>query len=223
MGLHSLPSGLCCSEVTFSTKPLRTVEDFKGLKMRTIGAFADVLTQYFGASPVVMPGSEVYTALERGAIDAADWSGPSENMTAGLHEAARYVIYPGPQTNAFFMEFVMDAARWDALPDNIKVEIEAATRIATMDTMMLFNQADMRAWEQLKQNAAAGTNEIVRMDDATVEAFRKAGRELANKIADEQTAKGNPWMRRVVDSYYAYYDYWLANSGWRAQDWQASN
>ena len=215
MGLHSLPSGLGGTELLgHAHKPIRTAEDLKGVKFRTLGAFATVLKEYFGAVPTVVPGPEVYTMMERKGIDAAEWSGPSENLTMALQETAKYIMYPGPQTNAFFMEFAVKAETWDKLPDRLKRKLEAATKLATVDTMLAFNSRDMEAWKKLK----SGKNEIVRLDNSLIDKFRVTSRELALKIAAEQKAKGNPWMERVATSYYASHDMWLDNGDYRHVD-----
>ncbi|MEX2631262.1 MAG: TRAP transporter substrate-binding protein DctP [Tistlia sp.] len=218
MGLHSIPSGLGGSELLgHSHVPIQTAEDLKGIKFRTLGAFATLLERYFEATPTVVPGSEVYAMMERKAIDAAEWSGPAENMISGLHETAKYVIYPGPQTNAFFMEFAVKQETWDALPEDLQTKVEAAAQLATMDTLLAFDARDMEAWAELKK----GRNEILRLDDELIAKFRESGRALAFEVAKEQSEKGSDWMQRTADSYYAFYDNWLENAEFRAIDVQA--
>jgi TRAP-type mannitol/chloroaromatic compound transport system substrate-binding protein len=218
MGLHSLPCGLGGTELLgHAHKPIRVAEDLKGVKFRTAGAFAHILNEYFGASTTVVPGSEVYGMMERKAIDATEWSGPSENVIAGLHETARYIMYPGPQTNAWFMEFAMKKERWDDLPDRIKRKLEAACRLSSIDTIIAFDALDIEAWKKLKQ----GKNEIVRINDELITQIRNASREWALKRAAEEKAKGNPWMERVAESYFRFYDDWLNHADFRAVDIKA--
>jgi TRAP-type mannitol/chloroaromatic compound transport system substrate-binding protein len=217
MGLHSIPCGLGATELfAHSHKPLRTVEDFKGVKFRTAGSFADVLTA-MGASPTVVPGGEVYTMLERQAIDATEWSGPSENIKAGLHEIAKYIIYPGVHTNAFFQEFAISAEKWDAIPENLQQKIEAACRLSSLDTLMAFDAKDRKAWVEM----TSGKNEIIRLDDATIDRIRELGRKWVYDRVAEQEAAGNHWMKRIADSYFAFYDDWMANTPYRAVDYRA--
>jgi TRAP-type mannitol/chloroaromatic compound transport system substrate-binding protein len=215
MGLHSLVAGLAGTELLgHAHVPIRTAEDLRGVRFRTIGAFADVLEQDFGAAPTVVPGSEVYSMMERRAIDAAEWSGPAENMIAGLQETARYIMYPGPQTNAWIMEFAVKAETWDALSPELQSKIEAAATLATLDSMLAFEAADIEAWGQLK----AGNNEIVRLDDELIAQMREAGRRWAHARADEEDAKGNPFMRRATESYFGFLDNWLENADFRHID-----
>ncbi|MEX0759264.1 MAG: C4-dicarboxylate ABC transporter substrate-binding protein [Tistlia sp.] len=215
LGLHSIPAGLGGSELlAHAHKPIRTAEDLKGVKFRTAGAFAEILSEHFDAATTVVPGSEVYAMMERKAIDATEWSGPSENRVAGLQETAKYIMYPGSQTNAFFMEFAVKQETWDALPEDLQTKIEAAAQLATMDTLLAFDARDMEAWAELKK----GRNEIVRIDDSLIQDIREAGRTWAYAKAEEQEAAGNPWMGRIADSYYAFYDNWLENAEFRAID-----
>src|SRR5690606_17230330 len=119
----------------------------------------------------------------------------------------------------FFMEFAVKQETWDALPEDLQAKIEAAAQLATMDTLLAFDARDMQAWAELKQ----GRNEIVRIDDSLITGIREAARKWAYKKADEQEAAGNPWMRRIADSYYAFYDNWLDNAEFRAIDVKAAN
>lgn len=214
MGLHAIPCGLGATELfAQSHKPIQYLEDFKGLKFRTAGSFADVLNE-MGASPTVVPGSEVYTMLERGAIDATEWSGPSENMKAGLQETSKYVIYPGVHTRAFFQEFAVRTELWDALPEDLQVKVTAACQLSSMDTLMAFDALDRKAWQELR----AGNNEILRLDDEVIDRITELGREWVLTKAKEQSEAGNDWMQRIADSYFAFYDDWTENTQFRASD-----
>lgn len=75
----------------------------------------------------------------------------------------------------------------------------------------------MEAWAELKN----GRNEIVRIDDSLINDIREAGRKWAFKKAEEQEAANNPWMRRIAESYYSFYDNWLENADFRAVDVKA--
>ncbi len=218
MGLYSIPCGLGATELfAHSHKPLRTLEDFHGVKFRTVGAFADVLTA-MGASPVVVPGNEVYTMLERQAIDAAEWGSPSENLKAGLQEIAKYIIYPGVHTRAFFQEFALRADQWDVLSPDLQYKITAACELTSLDSLLAFDAKDREGWATMQ----AGSNEIIRLDDAVIDRISEEGRKWIEARADEQEAAGNPWTRRVADSYFAFQDDWMDNTGFRAVDHRES-
>ena len=94
-GVVGIPCGAHSDEIHMhSRKPVRTSGDLKGLKLRTSGAWAEIATA-LGASTVILPGAEVYPALERGVVDAIEWATPGINLGLGFHKVAKYVILPG--------------------------------------------------------------------------------------------------------------------------------
>jgi TRAP-type mannitol/chloroaromatic compound transport system substrate-binding protein len=214
MNMHAIPLSIGPAEIWHAHKPIRTAEDLKGVKFRASGAWAQILNEYFGAAATTVAGSEVYTMLERRGVDAVEWSGPAENLKTGLQNAAPYIMVPGVHTNAFLFEFIMPAAKWDALPDDVKKAVEAAAKLSTLETLLAWTMEDIEAMKKIR----TGKVQIVELDPSLVKAIREAGREWAKKRAAEQEAKGNPWMKRVADSYYNFYDSWLVNASYRALD-----
>ena len=100
-------------EALVSKKPLNSVEDFKGMKIRTPqGMFAEIMTK-LGASVVVVPGGEVYSALDKGVVDAADWATESMNFRMGFFEVAKTSVRIGHSMPS--QEFAVNKAKWDAL------------------------------------------------------------------------------------------------------------
>ncbi len=92
-----------------------SVADFRGLKMRMPGLGGRVLER-LGGTPVLLPGGEIYTGLERGILDATEWVGPYHDYIMGFHEIAKYYYYPGwhePGTN---FEFFVNQEKYEALP-----------------------------------------------------------------------------------------------------------
>jgi TRAP-type mannitol/chloroaromatic compound transport system substrate-binding protein len=112
------------AESLVSKKPLNTIADFKGVKIRSPqGLTADIFTK-IGASPVILPGGEVYSALDKGVVDAADWATVSMNQRMGLFEPAKYsvtIFHSLP-----VQEFSVNAAAWKQLPDDLKEIVTAA-------------------------------------------------------------------------------------------------
>jgi TRAP-type mannitol/chloroaromatic compound transport system substrate-binding protein len=202
MGLHALVTGAGPSEIHMhSRQPVRTTADLEGLRVRMSGAAADIL-EGFGGAPVTVPGGEIYTMLERGAVDAAEWSTPAENMVLGLHEIAPYAIMPGIHQPVFAFDFVMRAEEWDALPDEIKTQIEAAAKLTTFEAFHRWVVQDLEALEKLR----ASDIEFITVDDEYLEAWRQAGRDWAERHAED-----NEWVRRIADSYYEFLDRWEEN------------
>ena len=202
MGLHALVAGSGPTEVFLhSNRPVRSLTDLDGLRVRMSGAAADIM-ESFGGAPVTVPGSEIYTMLERGAVDAAEWATPAENVVLGLPEIARYIIMPGIHQPAFAFDFIMRADDWDALPDDIKTQVEAAAKLTTYESFLSWTYADLQALQELR----AGGNEFVSLDDEFRQAWREAGEEWARRHAED-----NEWMARIAESYYDFLAAWEEN------------
>jgi TRAP-type mannitol/chloroaromatic compound transport system substrate-binding protein len=213
MNLHSLLAGIGPTEVFgHSHIPIRTAEDLKNVKFRAGGAWGNILQDVFGAVPTTVPGSEIYTMLERKAIDIAEFSTIGDNMTFGFEQAAPYTIVPGVHVNAFAFEVVMKPETWDALPDDIKAALEAAAQMTTIQSYLAWTKADLEAVARIE---AAGKPEVVRLSDELIDQITVASRDWAMKRAEEEAAKGDDWMRRVTESYYAFADQWSKASAFR--------
>lgn len=213
LGLHTLPAGLGGTEIfAHSHKPLRNAADLKGLKIRTVGPAASIMQEAFGGAPITVPGAEVFSMLERKGIDATEWSGPADNVTMGFSEVARYIIYPGVHTKAYFAGLSVKKETWDALPDHLKRKVEAAAMLNSMESLLRVDQEDIKAWKKLK----SGKNEIIRLDDSVITAYKDGARKFATKLAADQKAKGDNWTEKVADSYLKFYDEWFENSEFRS-------
>ncbi|MEV8468554.1 TRAP transporter substrate-binding protein [Fluviibacterium sp. DFM31] len=137
-GLQFLGASATGVEAFLSTKPLYGVDDLKGIKMRAPEGMVQEVFAAAGASPVNLPGSEVYTALEKGVIDAADYTVFSTNHAQGMHEFARYPLYPGFHSMPV-IEVSLNKAIYDELPEDLQnilnesVTVFARDMIAQLD------------------------------------------------------------------------------------------
>jgi len=104
----------------FSNKRLDSLDAFKGLKFRTAGDWGEILTDYFGASVIFLPGGEVYEAFQRGVIDGFEYGSPSLNWPLGFHEIAKYGVFPGIHAPAVIAPYVVNRDAWAKLPDDLK-------------------------------------------------------------------------------------------------------
>lgn len=216
MKMHALVLGSGPSEwFAHSHVPIRTVEDLKGVKFRTLGNWAAVIKDKFGAAPTTVPGAEIYGMLEKRAIDAAEYSMPAENWAKGYHEIAKYVIYPGIHAPAWAFEGLIKLDTWEKLPPDIQVAMEAAARIVTHESMLNIINADLDAVAKL---TGAGKNEIIRLSDEFQAEARRAARAWATEAAAKAKAAGNPWPERVANSIFAFQDRWIANSRYLVVD-----
>ena len=103
---------------------LEGVDDLKGLKMRAPEGLVQQVFAAAGASPVNLPGSEVFTSLDKGVIDAADYSVFSTNQAQGLHDVAPNPVYPGFHSMPL-VEISINTAKWESLTDEQRAAIEA--------------------------------------------------------------------------------------------------
>ncbi len=200
-GVVSFPCGIRPPEAfAHSHKPIRTLDDFKGLKMRTVGAWAQILPG-LGASVVSLPGGEVYQALERKVIDATEWATPGENVISGFHEIAKYVIVPGAHQPSAPFELTINKEKFDALPDHLKAVLEEAAEYTTFESWVRIGRLDMGAMEKFKKNG----NEIIFLSPET----QKRAHELGKEWAAEK-AKKNPWFKKVMESQDKFEQEWSA-------------
>ncbi|MEM9546627.1 MAG: TRAP transporter substrate-binding protein [Bacteroidota bacterium] len=106
-------------------KEINTIEDYKGLKMRIPGLGAKVLEE-IGGTPVLSAGSEIYTNLERGVIDATEWIGPYHDYLMGFHDIAKYYYSPGWHETGSNLEILINKRLYDGLPKSLQSILDAA-------------------------------------------------------------------------------------------------
>jgi TRAP-type mannitol/chloroaromatic compound transport system substrate-binding protein len=171
-------------------KEIRSVKDIKGLKMR-IGGFGGKVLERIGGVPQNIPGGEIYSALEKGTIDAAEWVGPYDDQKLGFNKVAKNYYYPawwegGPQLTLF-----INSKAWAALPKEYQAIVEAAAALAHTDMQAKY---DARNPAALRQLAQAGTKIQKMPDDAMAAAFK-----AANELYGELSAKNANWKKVYAD------------------------
>jgi TRAP-type mannitol/chloroaromatic compound transport system substrate-binding protein len=121
-------------------KKINSIEDIKGLRMRIPGLGGKVLSRA-GGNPILMAGGEIYTALERGTIDATEWVAPFHDMRLGLNRAAKYYYYPGWHEPGTEFELMINTERWRQLAPDLQkiVEVAAAASGKWIYTAMEFH------------------------------------------------------------------------------------
>lgn len=214
-GLKTLIVGIGSTEImAHSNKPIRNKEDLKGLKYRTSGAWAEVMRDYFGAVPTVVPAGETYTLLQRKGVDAVEWATPSSNKPEGFHQAAKYIVVPGVHQPTFMWEVVVKQETWDKLPDDLKPLIEAAAALTTFESTTNFYDADMKAMEEYRK----GRNEVISLEPEFIEEMSTAGNDWIQKVALQQKEKGNTKMSEILDNYQTYHKRWKDQSDYLIKD-----
>jgi TRAP-type mannitol/chloroaromatic compound transport system substrate-binding protein len=113
-------------------KEINSAADLKGLKMRMPGIGGEALERA-GGSPINVPGSEVFTALQSGVVDAAEWVGPWNDQAMGLFQAAKYYYYPGWQEPGSALECLVNKNAWEQLPQDLQHIVRYACQAVTTD------------------------------------------------------------------------------------------
>lgn len=123
-GIHSLFCGVLGPEASgWFRKPILTVDDLKGLKIRIYGLGADVLAK-LGAVPKMLSDNEIFPALDSGAIDAAEFSMPAVDVKLGLNRLADNYYFPGWHQPATLFDLMINRDKWDALSSTTKTQVE---------------------------------------------------------------------------------------------------
>jgi TRAP-type mannitol/chloroaromatic compound transport system substrate-binding protein len=159
-----------------------------------------------GASPVTMPGSEVYTALERGVIDATEWGTLWENKSPGFHKITEYVIIPGVHQPTAPFELVINPDAWNELSKDDKELIEDVARETTLEAWLSIGQNDADTIEFFKDQG----NKIVRLSEEVQQAAKNQGLDWAKK-----QAKDNEWFARVFQHQRKFEKKWQNAEDWR--------
>jgi TRAP-type mannitol/chloroaromatic compound transport system substrate-binding protein len=183
-GVESLPA----------KKPIRTIEEFKGVKLRAPAGIGQDIFKLIGAAPVNMPGSEVYTALERGVIDATDWGTLSLNEDLGYHKIAKYPLYPGFHSMPM-ADVAVNMQKWNALSPDLKAIVEVATRDFSRDMVQRLALEDEKVAKAAKEHGV----ELVNWSAED----RKKFRAVAVKVWAEY-AKRSDNARKIYESQVAF-------------------
>ncbi len=173
-------------------KEINSVDDLKGLKMRIPGLGGKVLAK-MGGTVVLLAGSEVFPALERGVIDAAEWVGPYHDRRLGLHQAAKNYYYPGWHEPGTTTELTVNKQTFDALPQDLKTIIELACTDAHVWSLAEFEAQNSGALLDLVANHGV---KVRQLPDDVLRGLKRAARETV-----EEVAASDPASRKVYDSF----------------------
>jgi TRAP-type mannitol/chloroaromatic compound transport system substrate-binding protein len=202
-GTHGLPCGNSTAQMGgFFRKEINTLEDLKGIKMRIPGLGGTVMAK-LGVIPQQINAGDIYTSLERGVIDAAEWAGPHDDFKFGLHKVAPFYYAPGwwePQ--ATIMCFVNNA-KWAALPNHYKAILEAACTATWTSHVAHYDSINSNG---LRQIVAAGAKVRVfskAIMDAAYEASFQVFEELKTK--SPEFARIYPHWKKYLDENELYY------------------
>jgi TRAP-type mannitol/chloroaromatic compound transport system substrate-binding protein len=171
-------------------KEIKSLKDMKGLKMR-IGGFAGKVLERIGGVPQNIPGGEIYQALEKGTIDAAEWVGPYDDQKLGFNKVAPYYYYPGWWEGGPQLDFMINTKSFEGLSAENKAIIESAAMEAHV---VMQARYDARNPAALKQLVGAGTKLRPFSQDVMAAAFKES-----MGLYEELNAKNEDWKKIYAD------------------------
>ncbi|MGM9426735.1 TRAP transporter substrate-binding protein [Hydrogenophaga sp. MI9] len=171
-------------------KEINTLEDLKGLKFRT-GGFPGRVMERMGVVPQNIPGGEIYQALEKGTIDAAEWIGPYDDLKLGFNKVAKNYYYPGWWEGGPQLSLLVNNKAYAALPKEYQAILDAASAYAHVDMQAKYDGRNPGA---LKQLVGAGVKVLPFSKVIMDEAFKQA-----MALYDEISAKNPKWKKIYAD------------------------
>jgi TRAP-type mannitol/chloroaromatic compound transport system substrate-binding protein len=171
-------------------KEIKEVTDFNGLKFR-IGGFAGMTIQRLGGVPQQIAAGDIYPALERGTIDAAEWIGPYDDERLGLNKIAKYYYFPAWWEGATASHVLVNLAKWNELPKRYQANVADAAAYANAEALAKYDARNAGALRRL----IAGGAELRPFSQAIMEACLKVSGEV-----NAETAANNADFKRVLES-----------------------
>jgi TRAP-type mannitol/chloroaromatic compound transport system substrate-binding protein len=192
--LVAMPAG--CSGVQMTgwfKKPVESAADFKGLKMRIPG-LAGRMYADLGVDVKLLPGGEIFPALERGVIDAAEWVGPYLDRRLGLQNAAKYYYTTGWHEPATTSEIVVNQGAWSKLPKDLQAIVRAAADATNQEGLLWLDAQNGAALADLVDNFDV---KIARLPDDVIKALRESSTAIL-----EDAASKDPMVKKVHESFF---------------------
>ncbi len=129
---------------------LSDLEDFKGVKFRTMGLWGDIL-EGLGASVVTLSGSEIYQAMDRGVVDAFEYCGPGVDWDTGFQEIAKYIGVPGIHSPLSSNVFIVNSQVWEELPEDLQETVKHEVRAASLLDYIEFGWGDAIGFQNFEE------------------------------------------------------------------------
>ncbi|MFC7332212.1 TRAP transporter substrate-binding protein [Rhodocista pekingensis] len=174
-------------------KEIRSVADLRGLKIRTPGNNGRILAR-LGATVVNVPGGEIYGNLQSGALDAAEWVGPFNDLALGFYQVAPYYYSPGVQEPGAGLQLTVSKAKYEALPADLRTVIAQAAQAENNDMLAEYTARNGAALATLVRQHGV---RLRRLPEDVLTALGGA----ANEVLNEIHGAGDPLTRRIIESY----------------------
>ncbi|HEY4983104.1 MAG TPA: TRAP transporter substrate-binding protein [Pseudolabrys sp.] len=193
--LYAMPGGNTGAQMGgWFRKEINTVADLKGLKMR-IGGWAGKTLGKLGVVAQQLAGGDIYPALEKGVIDAAEWVGPYDDEKLGFYKVAKYYYYPGWWEGATALHFFLNLQKWNELPKSYQAIMTAAAAYANTDVQARYDSRNPAALKRL----IAGGALLRPFSQPIMDACLKASNEV-----NAETAATNPDFKKMLESLTAF-------------------
>ena len=172
LGMHFVGIIQHDSNIIHSKVPINSIEDFKGRKLRAPGGMVAKIFEAAGAKTTLLPASDIFPALEKGTIDAADYVGPAINYDLGFAQVTNYVSMGPPGFMSIYqpvdlMDLTVGMEPWNALSPQMKLFVENEVHAYSDLHHAIIQKANQEAWPKLE---AAGTR-VTRLSESDVEKF----------------------------------------------------
>ena len=189
---------IAMEDFMWSKKPLKKVEDFKGLKLRMMPLMGDVLSKN-GMSVIFCPGGEIMPNLQRGVLDAAEYSIPAFDKTMGIWEVCKYVMLPGIHQPCSQLELIVNKDAYKALPDDLKQCLQSAVAASRLNNWLWMEKQNIDAVKFFKEKGIT----VVQLEPETIKTFIKWADDYL-----EELSKKDPLFKKVRDSQKAFAAQW---------------
>ena len=163
------------ANIIHSKKPVNSVADFKGLKLRVPGGMVSEVFQSFGASTVSLPGSDIFPALEKGTIDAADYVGPAVNWDLGFAQVTKHILFGPPGLMSVYqpvdlMDLTINLGAWKRLSPKLQTFVEDEVRSYSYKHYSGIQKRNVEALAKFKESGST----VSRMSQDDMDKFRRA-------------------------------------------------
>jgi TRAP-type mannitol/chloroaromatic compound transport system substrate-binding protein len=194
-GIKSVICGVIAPEASgWFRKEIKSVDDLKGLKMRFFGLGAKVMEK-MGVSTQLLAGGDIFPALERGSIDATEFSMPAIDLNLGFYQVAKHYYFPGWHQQSTLFDLMMNKEKYDALSDTQKAQIDAVCGDNITAGLAEGEAIQGAALKELQEKGVT----IHRWPPEVLDELHKAWNEVAAELAES-----NPTFKKVWDSLSAY-------------------
>jgi TRAP-type mannitol/chloroaromatic compound transport system substrate-binding protein len=192
----AFPAGqTACQSFGWFKKEIKSMEDFKGLKMRIPGLGGEMLKRV-GGTAVLLPAGEIFSALQSGAIDAGEFIGPVNDLAMGFHQVAKFSYGPGVQEPGGMMQLMINRDKWNSLPADLQEIVKIAAMQMHQDMKVDYDLGSGRAMETLRTQHGV---QFQRLPNEVLLGLGNASGQMVQEMIDT----GDAYMKKLWASYLA--------------------